>query len=85
MNDTRSNRLDLPANGRADHVLGDAGAEITLVEYGSFNCPYCRAANEVIANLRDHFGERMRYVFRHRPLSGNEDARRAAELAEYAH
>jgi NhaA family Na+:H+ antiporter len=88
MDDTseaHNNRLDPPVNDRADHALGEAGAEITLVEYGSFNCPSCLAANEVIANLRDHFGERMRYVFRHRPLSDNEDARRAAELAEYAH
>jgi NhaA family Na+:H+ antiporter len=69
----------------ADHVLGDANAELTLVEYGSFNCPSCLAAHDVIANLRDHFGDRLRYVFRHRPLTGNEDARRAAELAEFAH
>jgi hypothetical protein len=81
----RSNRLDSPVTGRDGHALGDAGEEITLVEYGSFNCPSCLAANEVIANLRDHFGGRMAYVFRHRPLTGNDDARRAAELAEYAH
>ena len=80
-----NNRLDPPVDGRADHALGDPGAPITLVEYGSFNCPSCRAANEVIAKLRDRFGGQMGYVFRHRPLSGSEDARRAAELAEYAH
>jgi NhaA family Na+:H+ antiporter len=83
--DSHTSRLDPPANGRTDHALGDAGAAITLVEYGSYNCPSCLAANEVIANLRDHFGERMRYVFRHRPITGNEIARRAAELAQYAH
>jgi Na+:H+ antiporter, NhaA family len=83
--DTHTSRLDPPVNGRADHVLGEPGADITLVEYGSYNCPSCRAANEVIANLRDHFGERMRYVFRHRPLSGNDEARGAADLAQYAH
>ncbi|MGH7794597.1 MAG: Na+/H+ antiporter NhaA [Candidatus Binatia bacterium] len=83
--DTYTSRLDPPANGRRDHELGDPGAAITLVEYGSYNCPSCYAANEVIANLRDHFGERMRYIFRHRPISGNENARRAAELAQYAH
>jgi NhaA family Na+:H+ antiporter len=54
------------------------------VEYGSYACPYCHAAHEVIADLRDRFGDRMRYVFRHRPIPGSEDAERAAELAEYA-
>jgi NhaA family Na+:H+ antiporter len=80
-----ASRLDLPANGRDDHVLGDPGAAITLVEYGSYNCPFCLAANEVIAHLRDRFGERMRYIFRHRPIAGDEMALRAAELAQYAH
>ena len=68
--DTRLNRLDPPVNGRADHALGDPDAAITLVEYGSYNCPSCLAANDVIANLRDRFGDRLRYVFRHRPLTG---------------
>ena len=61
-----------------------AGAAVTLVEYGSYACPYCRAANERIAEVRDQFGDRMRYVFRHRPLVGVELARRAAELVERA-
>jgi NhaA family Na+:H+ antiporter len=57
---------------------------MTLVEYGSYACPSCHAAHEVVANLRDRFGDRMLYAFRHLPISSSEDARRAAELAEYA-
>ena len=83
--DAHNNRLHPPVNGRPDHALGDPGAPITLVEYGSFNCPSCFAAHEIIANLRDRFGDRMRYIFRDRPLSGNETARSAAVLAQYAH
>ncbi len=79
-----ANRLDRPVDVARDHVLGNPDATITLVEYGSYACPYCHAAHEVIANLRDHLGDRMRYVFRHRPLTGHADAQRAAELAEYA-
>ncbi len=75
-------RLDRPVDPARDHVLGDRNAEITLVEYGSYACPSCRAANESIAAIRDRLGERVRYVFRHRPLTGNDLARRAAELAE---
>ncbi len=78
-----TSRLDRPVNEN-DHVLGSPGAEITLVEYGSYACPYCRAANEEIAAVRDRFGERVRYVFRHKPLTGVELARRAAELVELA-
>jgi Na+:H+ antiporter, NhaA family len=80
----RGNWLDRPVNETFDHVLGPADADITLVEYGSYACPYCRAANERIAEVRNQFGDRLRYVFRHRPLIGVELARRAAELVERA-
>jgi NhaA family Na+:H+ antiporter len=67
-----------------DHILGNATADITLLEFGSYDCPYCHAAHEVIAELRDKLGDRMRYVFRHRPITGSATATKAAELAEYA-
>jgi len=76
------NRLDPPVDAAHDHILGPADAELTLVEYGSYACPYCRAANERITEVRDRFGDRLRYVFRHRPVTGSDIARRAAELVE---
>ena len=53
-----ANRLDRPVNTAYDHVLGPDNAEITLVEYGSYDCPHCRAANERISEVRDQFGDR---------------------------
>ena len=76
--------LDPPLDVSRDHVLGPPNAEITLVEYGSYACSNCHAVHEVIEGLRNRFGERMRYVFRHLPVAGSEDATRASELAEYA-
>jgi NhaA family Na+:H+ antiporter len=78
------NRLTPAVDPNRDHGLGPVDAGITLVEYGSYACPYCRAANERIAEVRDEFGDRLRYVFRHRPLPGVDIARRAAVLAERA-
>ncbi len=77
-------RLDRAIDPRRDHVLGPESASLNLVEYGSYACPYCRAANEEIARLRDRFGATLRYSFRQRPLTGSDIARRAAELAESA-
>ena len=79
-----NNRLDRPVDDARDHVLGPSGAPVTLVEYGSYACPHCRAANERIAEVRDELGDRLRYIFRHRPLTGSDIARRAAELVEKA-
>ena len=84
MANTRPSTLTPPADTNRDHVLGPPDAEMTLVEYGSYACRNCHAVHEVVEGLRSRFGDRMRYVFRHLPVSGNEDAVRAAELAEYA-
>jgi NhaA family Na+:H+ antiporter len=83
MTNVTTTKLDRAVDERRDHILGNGHADMTLVEYGSYSCPYCHAAQEIITNLRDRFGERLRYVFRHRPIPGNPDAERAAELAEY--
>ena len=79
-----NNRLNRPVDAARDHIVGADRAEITLVEYGSYDCPHCRAANARIAEVRGQLGERVRYVFRHRPLTGSEIARRAADLVEQA-
>lgn len=81
----RSTKLDRPVDARRDHILGNADAEITLVEYGSYACPQCKAVHDVVAGLRRRFGDRMRYVFRHFPMAGRDDPLRAAKLAEYAY
>ena len=83
MAQSRPTKLDPPVDPERDHILGNPEAELTLVEYGSYACTSCHAAHEVIADLRDRFGERMSYVFRHRPLEADDNARRAAELAEH--
>ncbi|ADE14883.1 Na+/H+ antiporter NhaA [Nitrosococcus halophilus Nc 4] len=84
MSAERTHQLDRPVVPGRDHVLGPSDAPITLVEYGSYACPRCRAVNEQIAKIRDQFGDRLRYVFRHKPLTGNDLALRAAELVEQA-
>ena len=76
--------LEPPVNVERDHVLGPIDAEMTLLEYGSYACQSCHTVHEVIEGLRSRFGDRMRYVFRHYPVVGNEAALRASELAEYA-
>lgn len=78
-----SSRLDRPVDPATDHILGPPDAEITLVEYGSYACSHCRAANERIEQVRHRLGDRLRYVFRHRPIRADL-ARESAELAEMA-
>ena len=77
-------KLDRQVDPAVDHILGSIDAQITFVHYDSYGCAHCVASNEQVAELRDQFGDRLCYVFRHRPTTGNDVARRAAELAECA-
>lgn len=80
---SRKSYLERLVSPNRDHILGNPKAEMTLVEYGSYTCPSCEEAHKVIINLRDRFGDNLRYVFRHKPLN-NEMAYKAAILSEYA-
>jgi len=53
-------RLSRPVQVGQDHILGPLNAPITLVEYGSYACPHCRAANERITEVRAQLGDRLR-------------------------
>ncbi len=67
-----------------DHIQGAASAAITLVEYGDFQCPDCGVAYPIVKKLQQHFGSKLRFVFRHYPLEMHEYAEVAAESAEFA-
>jgi NhaA family Na+:H+ antiporter len=74
-----------PPVGDRDHIEGPADAAVTLVEYGDYECPYCREVAPIIEQLEERFGDRLRYVFRHFPItSAHPNAQLAAEAAEAA-
>lgn len=68
-----------------DHVVGPADAPVTLVEYGDYQCPHCQAAWPQVELVLRHFGNELRYAYRHFPISTMHPlARPAAETAEFA-
>jgi protein-disulfide isomerase len=69
----------------ADHMLGDAHAKLTLLEYGDYECPACIKAEPLTQHLVDTHRGRLRFVFRHFPLvEVHPNAELAAEAAEAA-
>jgi protein-disulfide isomerase len=71
--------------GEHDHVSGPRAAPISLVEYGDFECPYCRAAEPIVAALREAFGDQLNFTFRHFPMREvHPHGQHAAEVAEAA-
>jgi protein-disulfide isomerase len=78
-------RLARPVDVERDHFRGRPDAPYTLVEYGDFECPFCSRATGSIDAVRAHFGEDVRWVFRHLPLEAvHPHAREAAQAVEAA-
>jgi len=76
--------LDLPV-GKRDHAQGPAGAPVTLVEYGDYECPHCGRAYPIVKQVQQRMGKRLRFVFRNFPLrESHPNAEHAAEAAEAA-
>src|SRR3979409_118129 len=77
-------QLTEPVSGR-DHIRGPRSAAISLVEYGDFECPYCRAAAPIVAGLMEALGDQLSVTFRHFPmLEVHPHGQHAAEVAEAA-
>ena len=68
-----------------DHIVGDPDAEVTLLEYGDYECPHCGRAHPIVKRVQQRFGPRLRFVFRNFPLTqAHPHAQTAAEAAEFA-
>jgi len=68
-----------------DHIQSPAGAPVTLVEYGDYECPHCGRAYPIIKEVRERMGRRLRFVYRNFPLrESHPHAQHAAEAAEAA-
>lgn len=69
----------------SDHVRGDNNAPVTLIEYGDFQCPACGAFYPIVKTLEANYAGKVRFVFRHFPLSQiHPNALAAARAAEAA-
>jgi protein-disulfide isomerase len=68
-----------------DHLLGPEAARVVNVEYGDFECPNCGQAYPAVKLLLRQFEHRVRFAFRHFPLTEvHPHAQLAAEATEAA-
>jgi len=68
-----------------DHILGNPDAEIIVVEYSDFECPYCSRFHPTMEQVMDEYGSdgNVAWVYRHMPLDQiHKEARGASEASE---
>lgn len=68
-----------------DHIRGNPNAAVTIIEYGDFQCPACKATYPMLKTLEEEMASNVRIVFRHLPLASiHQHAFAAARAAEAA-
>ena len=69
----------------SDHVRGRTDAPVTVLEYGDYECPYCRGAARDVREMLARYPDSVRFVFRNFPITQlHPHAEQAAEAAEAA-
>jgi protein-disulfide isomerase len=67
----------------SDHILGNPNAEISLIEYTDFECPFCKTFHETAHKLVEAYDGKVNWIFRHYPLGfHNPAAQKEAEASE---
>ena len=73
----------LVADIRKDEsIRGPKNAPITLVEYSDFQCPFCSRGYETVQALLKKYDGKIRFVYKHLPLSFHEQAMVSARYYE---
>ena len=65
-------------------VRGPADALVTIVESSDFECPFCKRAAPTMKQIEEAYRGKVRFAFKHNPLTMHRGALPAAILAEEA-
>jgi protein-disulfide isomerase len=80
--DTKPLTVDLKGGG---HFRGPENAEVTLVEFGDYQCPSCGAYHPFVKEILNRYPKQVRLEFHHFPLiSIHPNSMAASKAAEAA-
>jgi protein-disulfide isomerase len=66
-------------------AFGPANAPVTIFEFSDFECPFCSRVGPSLAQIKKEYGDKVRVVWKNRPLPFHSNAKPAAEAAMAAH
>src|SRR3990167_7936488 len=68
-----------------DWIRGNENSAVTIIEYLDFQCPACGAYHPLVTQLFSEYGNRVRFVTRHFPITNiHQNAISSAKAAEAA-
>jgi protein-disulfide isomerase len=63
-----SSTSDYSQGATSNHTTGEGTANVELVEYGDFQCPACSSFFQIVEQVRDTYGDKIKFTFRNFPL-----------------
>jgi protein-disulfide isomerase len=60
---------------------GEKDAQVTIIEFSEFQCPFCSRVNPTIKQLLDTYPGKVKVVFKHNPLPFHAEAPLASQAA----
>jgi protein-disulfide isomerase len=72
------------AAGASNASRGPANAKVVIQEFSDFQCPFCGRVEPTVKQIFDTYGEKVKFVWRHKPLPMHPDAPLASQAAEEA-
>jgi len=74
-----------PSVQSSKHTYGSGGGNVTLIEYGDFECPACGAYYPIVKTIKEKYKDDITFQFRHFPLVQiHQNAFAASRAAEAA-
>ncbi|MCC7482240.1 MAG: thioredoxin domain-containing protein [Hyphomicrobiales bacterium] len=70
-----------------DHIRGNPKAQVRVVEYSDFECPFCKSFHPTLKQVMDEYGKdgRVAWIYRQFPLDSlHSKARKEAQATECA-
>ncbi|MDH5657511.1 MAG: thioredoxin domain-containing protein, partial [Spirochaetia bacterium] len=63
---TEIKRVDVKIDG--DPFRGNPDGKIVIVEFSDYECPFCQKAQKVSMQIREKYGDKVKWVFKDFPL-----------------
>lgn len=66
-------KVSIPPVSSEDHILGNPNADVVVVEYSDFECPYCKDFHSTMHQIVDEYGPngQVAWVYRHFPIASS--------------
>ena len=72
------------APGKDNAFKGGANAKVVIQEFSDFQCPFCGRVEPTVKQITETYGDKVKFVWRHKPLPMHPDAPLASEAAQEA-